>query len=35
MKPFARVGLVREMNKVRATLRAVRREVTAQDAPGL
>ena len=24
MKPFARVGLVREMNKVRATLRAVR-----------
>jgi N-acetylated-alpha-linked acidic dipeptidase len=28
MKPFAAVGLVREMNKVRATLRAVRREVT-------
>jgi N-acetylated-alpha-linked acidic dipeptidase len=27
MKPFARVGLVREMNKVRATLRAVGREV--------
>ena len=27
LKPFARVGLVREMNKVRAMLRAVRREV--------
>ena len=27
LKPFARVGLVREMNKVRAVLRAVRREV--------
>ena len=24
MKPFAKVGLIREMNKVRATLRAVR-----------
>ena len=29
MKAFAKVGLVREMNKVRATLRAVRRELRA------
>jgi hypothetical protein len=28
LKPFARVGLVREMNKVRATLRAVGREAS-------
>jgi N-acetylated-alpha-linked acidic dipeptidase len=28
MKRFAKVGLVREMNKVRATLRAVARELT-------
>jgi N-acetylated-alpha-linked acidic dipeptidase len=27
LKPFAKVGLVREINKVRATLRAVRREL--------
>ena len=27
MKPFVKVGLQREMNKVRATLRAVRREL--------
>ena len=27
MKPFAKVGLQREMNKVRATLRAVQREL--------
>jgi hypothetical protein len=36
VKPFARVGLVREMNKVRAALRAARRELrVAADAPVL
>ncbi|MDH4064950.1 MAG: peptidase M28, partial [Acidobacteriota bacterium] len=29
LQPFAKVGIVREMNKVRATLRAVRRELWA------
>ena len=27
MKPFIKVGLTREVNKIRATLRAVRREL--------
>lgn len=32
MKPFIRVGLVREMNKLRAGLRAARRELRASPA---
>ncbi|HEY0876434.1 MAG TPA: M28 family peptidase [Vicinamibacterales bacterium] len=35
MKPFIRVGLVRELNKVRAALRAARRELQMSPAPVL